>query len=156
MSQPTKRTPAVAKAICECLTEGLSLRTTVAVCGVSLEHVWSWRKEDPEFAAQMKKAVSDGERALVATVRGGNTNSEAGPAWTSASWLLSRRFPERWGKKREEHKPVAPGSKLTGHDAANAAIASTFVRCAATQLGDHGPEQCALMWGHKADEHVFE
>jgi hypothetical protein len=87
--------------ILECLTEGLSLRSTASCCGVGTAFIASWAKDDPTFGSQLKKATSDGERALLGNVRAGVQS------WQSSAWMLSRRFPDRWGKKREEHKPVA-------------------------------------------------
>lgn len=108
MGRPTKCTPAVRKAYCLAIIDGLSYESAAAEAGVFSEStILEWRErgangEEPfaSFARDEKKAKASWERKRLKAM------DEAGQNWAREAWKLERRMPDEYGKKetvRQEH-----------------------------------------------------
>jgi len=54
-------------------------------------------RRDPEFAEQMRKAETRQEIAMLSRIEAA---SKVSATWKAASWLLERRYPDRYGARR--------------------------------------------------------
>ena len=55
-------------------------------------------QEDEEFAEEVEAAKDFSEATLLQTIK---YQGEAKQDWRASAWILERRFPDRWGAKRE-------------------------------------------------------
>ncbi|MDC3985789.1 hypothetical protein [Polyangium jinanense] len=94
--RPSQRTPEITAQILDGLRNGHLHRPTVcALVGISTRTLRRWRKQDPEFDAEIRKAEADGEFQLSKLVL---QAAEKDPRF--ALEVLRARYPERWGKRR--------------------------------------------------------
>jgi len=107
--RPTKRTPERAEKILAALRQGMTIATAVRAAGLGLSAFKTWRASDEAFAAAIKKAIAEGEAALVGVVQRATPKH-----WQAAAWLLERRWPERWA--RREPPPVEPREEAVKYD----------------------------------------
>jgi len=81
-----------------------NLRTGMSVdaaCTQSSIHrctYYRWIEEDEEFAEEVEAAKDFSEATLLQTIK---YQGEAKQDWRASAWILERRFPDRWGAKRE-------------------------------------------------------
>lgn len=104
--RPRAITPKVQAKILTLLRGGNYLSTACLASGIDPDTFYYWRKlaESGEKHAQRYvdffgacQAVSaEAEAESLSTVRTGDQG------WQGPAWFLARRFPKRWGKRREE------------------------------------------------------
>lgn len=94
--QPTKRTPARVKRICELLASGLSFSGTAGAVGINQSTLHEWRKTDPAFARAVDQALADSEAELLRLAKAG-----AAKDGRIALMMLERRHPAEWSKRDE-------------------------------------------------------
>ena len=112
--QPTKRTPARVKRICELLASGLSFAGTARAVGVDQSTLHSWRKTDPAFGRAVDCALADSEAELLRLAKAG-----AAKDGRIALMILERRFGAEWSKRDQvEH--------LHAHATLSAALLERF------------------------------
>ena len=107
--RPTKRTPDRAEKILAALRQGTTIATAVRAAGLGLSAFKTWRASDATFAAAIKKAIAEGEAALIGIVQRATPKH-----WQAAAWLLERRWPQRWA--RREPPPVEPREEAAKYD----------------------------------------
>ena len=108
-----KLTPQVQRTICDALELGAYREVAAAVAGVSRSTFFAWvargeewderRDSAPaaerpflEFLDATRASLAIGEHRLLETV------VRAGPKdWRAAGWVLERRHPARWGRRKE-------------------------------------------------------
>ena len=119
-----------ADAVCARLTEGLSLRKSAAVCGVSAPTVLDWCDANPAFAEQYARARARGYQLLadeiieisddssgdiIATEHGEKVDSEfvarSRLRVDSRKWMLAKMLPKVYGEKIEATHEV--GDSIT-------------------------------------------
>jgi hypothetical protein len=64
------------------------------------------------FRAEVERALADAEATEVGLI----LKAAGSGSWAAAAWLLERRFPERWGRRRTETPLTTTGTGLTGDD----------------------------------------
>jgi hypothetical protein len=101
--RPSKLTPEMETDLVLLLANGLSIRSAALVAGVSRRSLTRWladglrqrvekaREARPESTDAMTEA-----RLVVAIARAAALGD-----WRAGAWLLSRRWPERWGERTE-------------------------------------------------------
>jgi hypothetical protein len=96
---PTKRTPAVAKALCESIEAGLTYRLACACAGIGQTTFHDWRAADPEFSKALKEAEGRGAQRCIAKIL-----AAADESWQAAAWILERRHPQDFGRQIVKHE----------------------------------------------------
>lgn len=106
--RPSKLDAERKKKLFEALKRGATIAVACQSAGVSDRTVSEWirrgegrdrrksTKEYAEFAVQVQKAIADSEMALLTKVQQGARND-----WRAASWILERRFSERWASTQK-------------------------------------------------------
>lgn len=84
--------PAQREKLLEHLRKGHFITSACKFVGISRDHYYDCRVDDPSFKDAADKALADSEEECLSAIR-------SDPAWQSKAWFLERRFAERWAKK---------------------------------------------------------
>ena len=90
--------------ILEALAEGASCKEAALMSSVSESTFHRWKKEDHEFAEQVETARLRAEAKIFYEMK---EAIEQARDWRGYAWLLERRFPERWGARRQVDMTVS-------------------------------------------------
>ena len=112
--QPYKYSEDVAMIICTYLRKGCTIEAACQAANIGRATYYRWMDEIPQFKEFVNATESDVEATLLDTIR------EFGD-WRAAAWILERRYPQRWGVKRELEVNV---TKQTGTDAVHGMLAN--------------------------------
>ena len=112
--QPYKYSDDVAMVICTYLRKGCTIKAACQAANIGRATYYRWIEEIPEFKEFVNATESDVEATLLDTIR------EFGD-WRAAAWILERRYPQRWGVKRELEVNV---TKQTGTDVVHGMLAN--------------------------------
>jgi transposase len=113
---PLELTPERQQAICAAVAAGNNRQTAAAAAGISERTLRRWlqdaRRRGEEspfwpFLAALKKAEAE---AVVSALTFINRAARKG-AWQAAAWWLERRYPEHWGRQRDEIRKLAKDLK---------------------------------------------
>ena len=96
----------VAMVICTYLRKGCTIEASCQAANINKRTYYRWMEEIPEFREFVNATESDVEAALI-------DNISSYGDWRASAWILERRFPQRWGQKRELDVNV---TKQTGVD----------------------------------------
>lgn len=99
----SKLTPGRQDRIFALIRQGVTQEVAARRGGINPDTFYEWRKRGEaaksgkyfEFAEGLKEAQAHAEAALVMQVR-----LHAKTDWRPATWILERRFPQRWGKQQ--------------------------------------------------------
>lgn len=80
------------------LRTGMSVEAACTQSSISRATYYLWIEEDEEFAEEVEAAKDFSEATLLQTIK---YQGEAKQDWRASAWILERRFPDRWGAKRE-------------------------------------------------------
>ena len=100
--------------ICTYLRKGCTIEASCQAANIGRATYYRWLEEIPEFKEFVNATESDVEATLLDTIR------EFGD-WRAAAWILERRYPQRWGVKRELEVSV---TKQTGTDVVHGMLAN--------------------------------
>jgi hypothetical protein len=75
--------------------------------GISKATFYRWMDADEEFREDVEAAVDFAEAVMVSQIK---TMGHSRDDWRAIAWLLERRFPDRWGLKREVEVAVSQKS----------------------------------------------
>ena len=110
MPRPTKFTPDLQDRICQLIAAGNTIEVSAQAAGIGVQTFYDWIGRDrapfPAFREAVDKAHAESEAILVSRVAAAARNG----SWQASSWLLERRFPERWAKAKrgtEDDTPAA-------------------------------------------------
>jgi hypothetical protein len=92
--------------ICTYLRKGCTIEASCQAANINKRTYYRWMEEIPEFREFVNATESDVEAALI-------DNISSYGDWRASAWILERRFPQRWGQKRELDVNV---TKQTGVD----------------------------------------
>lgn len=104
MARQTKLTPEVTERIVSAIRVGVPHVTAAAAAGINPSTLRLWLANGAkgksqryiDFAAAVRAAEAEAEARMVALV------AKAGLSdWKAAAWMLARRYPERYGQRRE-------------------------------------------------------
>tara|TARA_S200002703_G_scaffold6027_1_gene6744 strand:+ start:450 stop:881 length:432 start_codon:yes stop_codon:yes gene_type:complete len=112
MARPSKLTAEVQSVIVAALEGGNSRASAAAVAGINVSTLQRWMRRGEraegrtdrkfrEFCMAIKKAEATCERRCLDLI---SSAAEAG-RWQAAAWILERRWPESWGRRRAEASP---------------------------------------------------
>ena len=101
-----KRAPTKEKVL-ENLREGIPRFAAATQSGISKATFYRWMNEDEEFREDVEAAVDFAEAVMVSQIK---TMGHSRDDWRAIAWLLERRFPDRWGLKREVEVAVSKKS----------------------------------------------
>ena len=96
----------VAMVICTYLRKGCTIEASCQAANINKRTYYRWMEEIPEFREFVNATESDVEATLLETITSFGD-------WRAAAWILERRYPQRWGQKRELDVNV---TKQTGTD----------------------------------------
>ena len=96
----------VAMVICTYLRKGCTIEAACQAANIARSTYYAWMDEIPEFKEFVNATESDVEANLLETITSYGD-------WRAAAWILERRYPQRWGQKRELDVNV---TKQTGVD----------------------------------------
>ena len=95
MGRPSKYSPSKAARIFRAVQKGCSRQAAAALAGINPDTLYEWQRRYPEFSEGLEKADARFERACVASIRKAGLNKRN---WAANSWLLERKFPQRFGR----------------------------------------------------------
>ena len=101
-----KRAPTKEKVL-ENLREGMTRAAAATQSGISKATFYRWMDADEEFREDVEAAVDFAEAVMVSQIK---TMGHSREDWRAIAWLLERRFPDRWGLKREVEVAVSQKS----------------------------------------------
>lgn len=98
MANKSKKTPERIEAVLENLRHGMSREASCTQAGITRPTLYRWCEEDEELAQRVEEACDFSEAVLLAELKSqGRERSD----WRATAWILERRFPDRWGIKRD-------------------------------------------------------
>ena len=83
------------------LREGMTIEAACAQSNISKSTFYEWLKksgEDGEWTKEIDAAITFSEAVILDKIK---RASELKEDWRGWAWILERRFPQRWGAKRE-------------------------------------------------------
>ena len=83
------------------LREGMTIEAACAQSNISKSTFYEWLKksgEDGEWTKEVDAAITFSEAVILDKIK---RASELKEDWRGWAWILERRFPQRWGAKRE-------------------------------------------------------
>src|SRR5579883_1355728 len=110
--RPTVRTPQTAQRLVELVGKGVPYKHACAAAGISYSVFCEWRAADPQFAAQLDEAISQGVEARLKSIA-----EAAATDWRAAEAWLRLVLPAEFGRNRVEltgpgGTPLAAGIQL--------------------------------------------
>lgn len=119
MSRPTTLSKLTAKRLCAILSEGNTIETACAACGISGRSFHNWmerggrEKTGPyfQFFQSATRARARAKQRYTKLITRAATRD-----WKAAAWLLERMFPQEYGRSTREDKegtklnPITPPS----------------------------------------------
>jgi hypothetical protein len=141
--RPTKRTKELLKSICEYIEKGNTENNAAYLAGISKATYYEWKSRFPEFADQVKKAVSVRENLWLAGIRAAayDADKQLVKDWHAYAWLLERTNRKEYalgirmeeeGRVKHEHTINAP-AELVKSFAKNLAKLSSLPNDSDTQ-----------------------
>lgn len=99
-----KLNPDLIKKIGLYLEAGNFAETAAAACGISRDSYYAWLRKGAnetsgphfDFNEAVTNSMARGEVRLLETVRNASHKE-----WQAAAWMLERRHPKKWGKKKQ-------------------------------------------------------
>lgn len=99
----SKLTPEVREQIVQILKLGHYIETAAAYAGISKQTLYNWLRRGArekkgiyhDFHREVTRALAEAEIRELAYI---DKSAKKG-SWQAAAWILSRRFPKRWGKE---------------------------------------------------------
>jgi hypothetical protein len=121
--RPGKLTAARQRRIIDAIRLGARRDEAAAAAGISRRSLQNWlargeldgeRGRYRDFAEAVRTAEAQAELAALRTIE----KAAAGGDWRASSWLLERRFPQRWGRqtRTEVTGPGGAPVELSGLD----------------------------------------
>lgn len=92
--RPTLLTSALKKRICEMLERGHTVKTTVAVCGISPRCYHDHCEQDAAFFAATQRARACGRARIAESILDSDD-------WRAKAWYLERTDPEQYARTEE-------------------------------------------------------
>ena len=83
------------------LRDGLTIEAACAQAGIGKTTYYDWLKKsgiDGEWTLEIEAAITLSEAIIIQKIKQTTALKED---WRGWAWLLERRFPQRWGAKRE-------------------------------------------------------
>lgn len=120
IGEGTKITAELVDKVCQAVRIGAPLQTARAYAGIPAAVFYEWMRAGREgyspyveFVEALDSAMAEGEMRDIARVDQG-----ADKDWRASAFKLERRFPDRWGEKKEiaatvGFRPMLDPSKLT-------------------------------------------
>lgn len=118
IGEGTKITAELTEKVCQAVRIGAPLQTARAYAGIPAAVFYEWMRAGREgyspyveFVEALDSAMAEGEMRDIARVDAG-----ADKDWRASAFKLERRFPGRWGEKKElavTGRPFIDTSKLT-------------------------------------------
>lgn len=108
MARPSKLSPELREQIAQLIRAGNTVETAAAAAGLSERSFYSWMERGEaessgdyvDFRDAVEQARAESEAVLVARI----AKAASSGSWQAASWLLERRFAERWAKVTERKR----------------------------------------------------
>ena len=94
----TKYTPETVAKIVQAIKTGATYELAANFAGIGKTSFYDWLDKYPEFANAVKEAEGAGAIELLARIR----KEAAEGTWQAAAWILERRYPEMYGRQRQE------------------------------------------------------
>ena len=106
LESKSKATPKTLKTILDSIRSGATQRDASALAGISEDTLSRWKREDTDFAEQMRQKEIEFKMENVKIVR-----KAAEKTWQAAAWLLERKYPNEYTNKVriEEPEPIKTG-----------------------------------------------
>jgi transposase-like protein len=85
---PSKRTPELRQAILEAVELGTPITHCAQAAGICFETLCSWRRDDPQFDAEIQNSISKGIQARLRIVHKAMESKDENVALRAATWWL--------------------------------------------------------------------
>jgi hypothetical protein len=114
--RPSKLTPEVEKEFVGLVKAGSYIETVCAVVGIGRSTYYDWMKKANDslesisytrFRDEVRKAQAWAEARDVVIVK-----KHADKNWRAAAWLLERKYPQRWGRRKHQKKGKVPAKPV--------------------------------------------
>jgi len=86
---PTKYSPEIAKVISEAIADGVPIKHTATLAGISFQSLCEFRRRYPEFDQQIREAFSAAIRTRLAIVKRAMESKDEAIALRAATWWLT-------------------------------------------------------------------
>ena len=104
MPRPTKLNAQRAQQICDYVAQGHTREVAAQACGIVSTTLYRWMKRGErqpdgpygEFCRALKRADLEAELACLRQIKEAAQHGD----WRAAAWMLERRYPEKWGRRR--------------------------------------------------------
>ena len=99
------------EALLDNIRTGMSIEAACSVSGISRATYYRWLEKsgpDGEWTEEVEAAKDFAEAVQLQRLK---ENAEAKQDWRGNAWILERRYPDRWGAKREVEVNVNDSSK---------------------------------------------
>ena len=104
MPRPTKLNAKRAQQICDYVAQGHTREVAAQACGIVSTTLYRWMKRGErqpdgpcgEFCRALKRADLEAELACLRQIKEAAQHGD----WRAAAWMLERRYPEKWGRRR--------------------------------------------------------
>ena len=99
------------EALLDNITTGMSIEAACSVSGISRATYYRWLEKsgpDGEWSEEVEAAKDFAEAVQLQRLK---ENAEAKQDWRGNAGILERRYPDRWGAKREVEVNVNDSSK---------------------------------------------
>lgn len=109
-----KYTKAIVNEICKYIREGMNVKDSCAMAGISKQTFYTWKKK-PDFLDAIKRAELACKRRNIKVIQTASKKN-----WTAAAWWLERKYKDEFAAKEiQKHEgSVAVGyGKLEGKKA---------------------------------------
>ena len=93
-SRAYKKRSATIDKLCDIIAQGYTREAACGQIGIHRTTLWRWMDDDEELKKRVEIAGFKQEMKLLSPI----VKSDD---WRASSWLLERRFPERYGQKTE-------------------------------------------------------
>lgn len=101
MGKGKKKTRTERDELLDNLRDGLTVEASCAQAGIGKTTYYEWLKasgEDGEWTREVDAAITYSEAVILSKIK---QTAELKEDWRGWAWILERRFPQRWGAKRE-------------------------------------------------------
>ena len=112
IGRPTKLNPTIQGLLCDAIVKGLPFNHACSLVGISYQTMREWMKKGKNQLEGLYRdfyvAIKKSEALVVQNALESIHSASRAGTWTASAWLLERRYPEQFGRKRLQSEEVTP------------------------------------------------
>lgn len=117
MGRRSKCTLELTERICQYLRQGVWIEDACALVGIADRSFYNWMARGErawkidgrfvQFSQAVKRARAEAAKVSIGRIR----QAGQGGTWQADAWFLERSYPQRWGRRYQQHEVSGPGGK---------------------------------------------